>query len=151
MSDTKRIIIAAIAVAIIAGGAVWYVLATSQKQGTPSDADMPGMSHADHQAMSNNNSSDTNKPVAATITYNGASFSLSANTVTSGSLLKVVNDSKNELDMDSDPHPTHTNNPELNQGDIATGSSKTFTLTTKGTWGFHNHHDPTQHANITVE
>jgi hypothetical protein len=53
--------------------------------------------------------------------------------------------------MDSDPHPTHTDNPQLNQGDIAFGASKTFTLTTKGTWGFHNHHDATQHGTITVK
>lgn len=145
MSTTERIVIAVTAVAIVAVGALCYSAITS-KDTSHHSAKAP---HSNEQT--NHSDSDSTQPVAATITYNGSTFSLSSNTVPSGSAVKAVNDSSNELDLGSDPHPTHTDNPELNAGTIEPGHSKTFTLTKKGTWGFHNHFDPSQHAFITVK
>ena len=142
MSTAKRLTIAIIAVIVIAGGALWYMMMyKNQPEKTTT-------STATNQKASN--TSDTSKSIASTIAYDGSSFSLSTSSITSGSTVKIMNSSSKDLDFDSDPHPTHTDNPELNQGNIGPGESKTFTLTTKGTWGFHNHLDPSQHGNITV-
>jgi plastocyanin len=135
MNSKNRIIIAIGIVIVVAGGAIWYMVANSHKTAAP--------------AATNNS---TNQQAAATITYDGMSFSLSNDKVASGSAVKVINSSSGDaLSFDSDPHPSHTDNPELNQGDIEPGQSKTFTLTAKGTWGFHNHENPDQHGTITVE
>lgn len=137
MNNTKRIIIAIIAVVVVAGGAIWYMTATSNKTAAPNDTQ-----------GQDNNASET---IAATITYDGDAFNSSTDKVASGSTVKVTNNSDKELEFSSDPHPVHTDNPELNEGMIAPRESKTFILNTKGVWGFHNHLDATQHGSITVE
>lgn len=136
MSNKKRIIIAIIAVAIVAGAGIWYTIATSNKTAAPAT---PGATK------------ESDQPAAATITYDGTTFTLSTDKVASGSNITVVNSSDKELDFDSDPHPVHTDNTELNEGLITPGESKTFTVVTKGTWGFHNHLDASQRGSITVE
>jgi plastocyanin len=146
MNSKNRIIIAVVVVIVIAGAAVWYMVANPNKTAAPAASSNPSSS-----SSSNSTNNSTTQEIAATITYNGDSFSVSNDKVKSGSSVKVVNSSDKELDFDSDPHPVHTDNTELNEGDIAPGKSKTFTLTKTGTWGFHNHLDASQHGNITVE
>jgi len=104
-----------------------------------------------NQPEQNTQTGNSNTKAAAVITYNGSTFSLSTNTVKSGDTVKVENKSDKDLDFDSDPHPVHTDNKELNAGDIAPGTSKSFVLTTKGTWGFHNHLNASQNGELTVE
>lgn len=101
--------------------------------------------------QSNNSSSDTSSTADVTINYDGTGFKLSAGKVKSGGTVKVVNDSTKNLDFESDPHPAHTNNTELNAGTLAPEKSVVFTLTTKGKWGFHNHLNASQKGELTVE
>lgn len=142
MSNRNRIIVAVIVVAVVVAGAIWYIIASSKKTTAPA---------ATNNTSSSSNNNASNQEVASTITYDGSSFSVSNSTVKSGATVKVVNNSDKELDFDSDPHPVHTDNTELNEGGIAPGESKTFTLTKTGTWGFHNHLDASQRGTITVE
>ncbi len=87
----------------------------------------------------------------ATITYDGSSFSSAQVTITSGQVVTFKNTSSDPVDVDSDPHPTHTDNPELNIGEIAPGQSQSVKLTTKGNWGYHNHLNPGQRGRIIVQ
>jgi plastocyanin len=89
--------------------------------------------------------------LGSTIIYNGSTYTLSAETVDAGTQVKITNTSDQQLDFASDPHPTHTQNSELNAGDIGPGESKTITLNKTGTWGFHNHLNPSQKGSITVK
>jgi plastocyanin len=132
MSKAMKLVLALVVVMVVAGVAILF-------SGKKSNSD----------SGTANNSSTAKS--SATITYNGTDFSPSSVTVTSGGSIKVINDSSAELDFDSDPHPVHTDNPELNAGDIIGGKSKTFTVKTKGEWGYHNHHNPTQGGTIIVE
>ncbi|HSX16734.1 MAG TPA: cupredoxin domain-containing protein [Patescibacteria group bacterium] len=134
MNSISKIIAAIIVVAIIAGG-VWMFTGKSDKPANTSQS----ANQSDNQA------------VAATITYNDDGFSVSPSTVKSGSKVKITNNSKAKIELASNPHPVHTDNPELNRGDVDPGASKTFTLNTKGTWGFHNHYDHVKGGTITVE
>lgn len=88
---------------------------------------------------------------SATITYGANGFEPAQTVVKSGARVTFVNQSSHEIQVDSDPHPVHTDDTDLNVGTIEPGQSKTATLTKKGTFGLHNHLDPSQTAQITIE
>ena len=141
MTKGVKILIAIVVVAVIAGAAVLLMPKNQNSQQTTNEA-------------TGNNGRDSATPEEAdvTITYDGNSFSLSANSVKSGGTVKVMNTSSNKnLEFDSDPHPAHTNNSELNAGGIQPGKSVVFTLEKKGKWGFHNHLNSSQRGELTVE
>jgi plastocyanin len=87
---------------------------------------------------------------AATITYT-TGFSPAMTTVKSGQTVTFKNDSSSDIQVDSDPHPTHTDDADLNVGTIAAGQSKTVTVTKVGDFGFHNHLNPSDAARITIQ
>lgn len=88
---------------------------------------------------------------AATISYGGNSFTPSSSAITTGSQVTFTNNSTKNVQVNSNPHPIHTDNPELNIGLIKSGESKTATLTKVGTFGFHNHLNPSEKAAITIQ
>ena len=87
----------------------------------------------------------------ATITYTDNGFSPATLTVKSGTKVTIKNDSSNPLQFDSDPHPVHTDDPELNVGVVSPGKSMTFTVTTKGSHGYHNHLNSSDTGTIVVQ
>lgn len=112
---------------------------------------------ASNQSNSTNSTSPTQStsttPTAAgqSVTYSNAGFLPSSVTIMSGQTVTFTNSSSSLLQINSDPHPTHTDNPELNIGAINPGESKTVTLTTKGTWGYHNHLNSSQRGSVIVQ
>ena len=62
-------------------------------------------------------------------------------TVTRGSQVTFVNNDSRPHDMESDPHPEHTDCPEINSvGTLNPGQSRqTGNLNTARTCGFHDH------------
>lgn len=82
----------------------------------------------------------------ATITI-GADGRVSPSTVTiaPGGRVTMVNNHNTAHDMSSDPHPEHTQCPELNQwGFLQPGQQRTSgNLNTPRTCGFHDHNRPT--------
>ena len=82
----------------------------------------------------------------ATITI-GADGRVSPSTVTiaPGGRVTMVNNHNTAHDMNSDPHPEHTQCPELNQwGFLQPGQSRTSgNLNTPRTCGFHDHNRET--------
>lgn len=143
MGKAGKLIVALVIVAVVAGGVLLLTRDKDKKESTNTQTNT--------NATSGLNSKDTAKAADVTITYDGTAFVLSANTIKAGGTVMVVNNSSQNLDFSSDPHPTHTNNSELNAGDIGPGTSATFTLTTKGKWGFHNHLNSSQKGSLTVE
>jgi plastocyanin len=76
-----------------------------------------------------------------TITANGASPR--DVTVALGSRVTFVNNDTRQHEMNSDPHPEHTDCLALNVGFIAAGAQGvTQNLTTARTCGFHDHNQP---------
>lgn len=93
-----------------------------------------------------NKSSDTSpSPIVVTntitITSNGASPQNIQ--IALGSRVKFVNNDNRSRNMTSDPHPDHTDCPELNQvGFLTPGQEReTGNLNTVKTCGFHDHDD----------
>lgn len=65
-------------------------------------------------------------------------------TVAPGTRVTFVNSHNRNHEMNSDPHPTHGDCPEIDQvGFLQPGQSKqTGNLNTVGVCGFHDHNDP---------
>ena len=76
-----------------------------------------------------------------TITITSAGVSPKAITVVQGSQVTFVNNDSRNHDMESNPHPQHTDCPEINLvGFIAPGQTKqTGALNTVRTCGYHDH------------
>lgn len=83
--------------------------------------------------------------VGATISIGGNSaVSPSQVTIAPGQSVTFVNNDSRSHDMESDPHPTHTNCPSMaNVGNLQPGQSKTsFGFAAAGSCGFHDHNNP---------
>jgi len=142
MSTVSKVIITTIIVVIVIAGGWWLIASMSANNSNDSGQ--------------TNGQNDTNEPasegeVTATITYNGTEFTPTTTTVQTGDVIKVVNNSENTLFFASDEHPTHLDNSELNVGDIEPGASATFSITSSGTWGFHDHYNAGAGGEIIVE
>ena len=80
----------------------------------------------------------------ATVTITSAGVSSAQINVVQGSRVTFVNNDTRAHNMTSDPHPEHTDCPELNTvGLLQPGQSReTGNLVTVRTCGFHDHDDP---------
>ena len=79
-----------------------------------------------------------------TITLTSSGASPRDITVALGSRVTFVNNDSAPHDMDSNPHPEHTDCPPLNIGFIAPGASGiSQNLNTARVCGFHDHNQPT--------
>jgi len=128
----RKIAIIVVALLVIGAGAYFLIKQNSTTPASTSPA-------ADTQA------------VAATIEYSDNGFSPQTVTVKSGQSIAIKNDSSSDVQFDSDPHPVHTTNKELNVETVAPGEVKTFTVTKTGSYGYHNHLNPSQQGKIIVE
>jgi plastocyanin len=153
MSNGKKAAIAVIILAVLGAGA--YVLMSgkddsSDKSNSSQTSSTNSDSSSDASNSSSNGSSDTTQ-AAATITYSDSGFSPATTTVKAGDTVAIKNSSSSEMQFNSDPHPAHTDDPDLNVGVVASGQTKTFTVTQTGTFGFHNHFNPSDKGKITIE
>jgi plastocyanin len=83
----------------------------------------------------------TASPNTTTITISNNAVCPQNITVSRGAQVTFVNNDTREHEMESDPHPEHTDCPELNQvGLLETGQSRqTGNLVTPRRCGFHDH------------
>lgn len=159
MNSRKIVAIIVIALIVLLGG-WWFLVRGTSSPTTPtststdqSQNETSNTSPSDTDQSNGSNSSDSSESaqVAATITYTDNGFEPKQTTVKSGDTVRITNNTGSPMSLDSDPHPTHTIQPELNVGDVEPGQSKTFVITKVGTWGFHNHDNPSHTGSITVQ
>src|SRR6185312_6281142 len=102
----KVLLAGAIAVAIIVGG--YVVLHKSPvKSNTPSASSSTSLSPS-------SSASDS-------ITFDGSMFSPASLSVKSGTTITIKNTSSDDLEFDSNPHPAHTDDTDLNVGIVSPG------------------------------
>lgn len=89
-------------------------------------------------------SDDTPPTATTTLTITTSGVTPRTIVVSRGAQVTIVNNDTRNHNMTSDPHPTHTDCPEINQvGLLTPGQSKqTGNLTTARTCGFHDHDSP---------
>lgn len=129
--NKKTLIFVVIGVLVLAGIGVW-IYAANQKTTTSPAA-------------------SSNSQPAATITYSSDGFSPKTVTVSAGATIAIHNTSSSDMQFDSDPHPVHTDDTELNIGVVAPGQTATFKVTATGTHGYHNHLNPGDAGTIIVQ
>jgi len=144
----KAAIIAILAVVIVGGGG-YAVLHKNKKTdvNTQTTASTPA---AETPQSSTAGQTDSTR-AASTITYSNSGFSPATIAVKAGDTVAIKNTSSHELQMDSDPHPVHTDDPDLNVGTVAPGQTMTFTVTKTGNFGYHNHLNPSDTGKIVIQ
>lgn len=137
----KLSIIAVIAAVILLGGTVWFVYLGYQK----------GLSEAQRTSISRPPDQSN------VIRYDGQSFSPKELVVTSGTTVYFVDESSGNRPMyvASAPHPAHTDYPGFDAMVVLgrypqKGENFSFTFTKKGSWGYHDHNNPSAQGIITV-
>lgn len=148
MSSVGKVIITIVIVVVLALGAWWIV--SSMSSSTDSRESTGGQTEESNDSEASNDTAD-NQEAAVTITYDGTGFTPASTTAKVGDVIRITNNSENALYFASDEHPTHLDNSELNVGDIEPGSSATFTISSAGTWGYHDHYNASASGEIVVE
>lgn len=145
--NKKAIIALVILVIVIAGAAMWMM----RKE--PAATDTANTTPTNSTTDTLQSPTDTTAPAAteAVITYSDSGYSPSSITVKTGDKVIIKNTSSRSMQFDSDPHPAHTINPELNVGSVPPGQEMSFVVDTKGTFGYHNHLNASQKGTIVVE
>ena len=87
--------------------------------------------------------------VTVTLTEDG--YSPATVTIKVGTKVTWKNASGKNATVSSNPHPVHTDNPELNLGSFADGGPLSLVFEQPGTYGIHNHLDASQKMTVTVE
>lgn len=88
----------------------------------------------------------------ATVTWSDeAGFAAAEVTVKAGEKVEFKNQGSAVVQINSDPHPTHTSFPVLNIGQIASGSLKSAVFDKAGTYKYHNHLNASQRGVIIVQ
>jgi Cupredoxin-like domain len=142
----KRILLILVVMAVLAGLAV-AINKDDKKTDNPTTTNTSNV----EQNPTTQPADDTDKGSVQTITYINGGFSPEKLTSKSGENVVIENKSSETIQFNSDEHPQHSNNPELNVGTVAPGEKKTFVLTSLGTFGFHNHLKPDATGEIVVQ
>jgi plastocyanin len=97
---------------------------------------------------------------AYTVEITASGFSPSMVAISAGDTVAFVNRDSAAHWPASDPHPIHTGYPEPGGcigskfdacTGLAQGESFTFTFTHKGSWGYHDHLNPTLRGTVIVQ
>ncbi len=89
--------------------------------------------------------------VQNTVTLTADGFSSAVLTIKVGTAVTWMNKSGAEATVNSDPHPVHTDYQPLNLGRFPDGGSLSLTFDKPGTYGYHNHLNPSQTGKIIVQ
>lgn len=90
--------------------------------------------------------------VTVRVGYSDSGFEPATLTVPAGTTVTWTNDSSGPMQVDSDPHPSHTDLPEINATrPTQQGATYSATFTKSGTWGYHDHLHPDRKATVIVQ
>ena len=110
----------------------------------------PGQSSSD--TASDSSCPEVDNPV---ITYENDEFSPACVTVASGASISWVNKSSSEVQVGIDPHPSHTGNREVSNGDfvlnLKSGGQAKSTIATAGEHPYHDHLNPRATGMVVVK
>lgn len=89
---------------------------------------------------------------AMTVSMTDTGFSPATITVPAGTTVTFVNNGQAAHRPASNPHPTHTDLPGFDATRaLQTGESYSFTFTKVGTWGYHDHPNPSTKGQVVVQ
>jgi plastocyanin len=145
---TKALLVI-VTILVVGGGAV--VLTHDSNKTSSKASTSTSAASKSSQEQTKPAESTSNQNAAVIITYDGKGFSPSSVTVKAGTTVSIKNTSNEALQFDSDPHPAHTDDTDLNVNFVSPGETKTITAVKTGTFGYHNHLIPSQTGSITIQ
>ncbi|MBI3495579.1 cupredoxin domain-containing protein [Candidatus Berkelbacteria bacterium] len=89
---------------------------------------------------------------AAKVSYTDSGFSPASITVKSGTTVTFTNTSSQSMWVASDPHPIHTGLAGFDErASVEKGGTYSFTFTKVGSFGYHNHLNPSDTGTVVVQ
>lgn len=143
----RNLYIGIIVIIFLAIGVFIYV----QNSGGYKNSEPKSSSATSNTSEKSSNQTSEEAKDSVMVTYSSSGFDPETVTVKTSGQLTITNDSSSELQFNSNPHPIHTVNSELNIGTISAGESKSVTLNKTGTFGYHNHLNSSQTGTIVVK
>ncbi len=144
----KNILIIATVLIVLGAGVFFFLRGTQKANGCTTDtATKPSSS------QTATSSAETIQDI--TVNYENGKFSPDCVLIKAGSSVIWSNKSQDNIQIAADPHPIHTGNKEVSDGqftlDIAPGETQTVTINKIGNSGYHNHLNPSTKGTIIVE
>lgn len=152
----KSMIIVIVIVVLAIGTVAAFALVNKEDKAantatTGATENTSGNSTSDSNSQTSDATPSESTTQTAIITFDGSEFTPETLTVKTGTTVTVKNTSSKTIQFDSDPHPAHTDNKDLNAGTVTAGQSITFVAVNKGTFGYHDHLNPSETGTIIVE
>lgn len=104
---------------------------------------------ADNTAVTPTPGAVNNSEVMIQVTPSG--FNPQTVTVKAGTKVSWINNSGQSVSINSAPHPLHSDYPPLNLGRVDDGGLISLVFDKAGTYGYHNHLNPSWTGDIVVE
>jgi len=144
----KNLIIGIVGFILIAGGVYFYMnpqQSTQTEQGEKSSQKTAANS-PDQESFENGSMSE-----GYIVELGNNGFSEESIIINQGDRVVWKNISGRKATVDSNPHPIHTSNPELNLGEFEDGEELEFIFSKIGSFSVHNHYDSGQSMTVVVE
>ncbi len=143
----KNLIIGIVVVAVLALG-TFLVIQSNNNNGDKTSTE--------NQSSSTSSDSNSTESVSElTIIYSDSGFSPQSAIVKSGGTITWVNESSDELQVGVNPHPSHSGDKEITDGQfvlsIASGEKTSVRVEKKGTYNYHNHLSSLDSGTVKVE
>ena len=138
-------------VAVIVVGAVGFFLISGNKTSVPSVSETQTSTTPTEAMEASPSASDAMMTEEQTVSLTADGFSPATLTIEAGAKVTWINKSGGAATVNSGPHPTHTNYSPLNLGTFRDGETLSLAFDKAGTYGYHNHLNPSQKGTIVVE
>jgi plastocyanin len=155
---SKNLVIAAIIIIVILAAGFFALKAmnpSNQAQNTsPAETTTEATTSPLQEATG---STEESSPAAMsseeyTFTLSSSGVDPKSITIKAGETVTWVNNTGETVQINSAPHPVHTDYPPLNTvGQIPDGGKKSLSFPTPGTYKWHNHLNPSVNGSITVQ
>lgn len=157
----RGLIIGVLMVAVLAVLAFLLVNNSKKENTDPIQTTIDSSSSKATGTTANNTSSgdktnSLNEAVSSvTISYTESGFVPESSVLKSGGSVTWVNNTDSQLQVGVNPHPSHTGDKALTDGEfvliLGKGESKVVTISKSGSFGYHNHLSPGDTGTLTVK
>jgi plastocyanin len=124
----------------------------TNKKATNQEDVLEAESNSDNTPSASN---PTNTVDEVTVTYTDSGFSPKQVSLSVGGKLNWVNNSSHSVEVGVNPHPIHTDDKAITNGEFTlnldAGESKTVTVSKTGDFGYHNHLNSMQTGSVVVK
>ncbi|HSX40052.1 MAG TPA: cupredoxin domain-containing protein [Candidatus Saccharimonadales bacterium] len=149
--NINKLLLAGLAVIIVVAGIFYLGKKAKQNTATTQPTEVMTVAPSISATPSVMTSPTQQTSGQTTVTVTATGFDPQTVTIKAGDKVTWVNKSGDRANVSSDPHPVHTNYPPLNLGSFADGASVSLMFDKPGTYGYHNHLNPSKTGTVIVQ